>query len=141
MTGRGAICSGWRAAAFLVALLGGFSVPGTAAAQLGSLLGGGPAQDKSSPIVFQADEVEYDDKLALVVAKGDVEISHNGQILLADTVTYNERTDTVTASGNVSLLQPTGDILFADFLELRDSMNNAFASNVRVLLADRSRLA
>jgi LPS-assembly protein len=141
MTGRGAICSGWRAAAILVGLLGGFSVAGPAAAQLGSLLGGGPAQDKSSPIVFQADEVEYDDKLALVVAKGQVEISQNGQILLADTVTYNQRTDTVTASGNVSLLQPTGDILFADFLELRDSMNNAFASNVRVLLADRSRLA
>ena len=62
-------------------------------------------------------------------------------MLLADTVSYNQRTDTITASGNVSLSQPTGEIVFADFMELRDSMNEAFAKNVRMLLADRSRLA
>jgi LPS-assembly protein len=97
--------------------------------------------DKNAPITFQADEVEYDDKLALTVARGHVEISQSGQVLLADTVTYNQRTDTVTASGHASLLLPTGEVVFSDFMELRDSMNNAFAQNVRILLADRSRLA
>src|ERR1700686_2343238 len=119
---------------------------------LALLLAAGPAlaqftiagqkkQDKNAPIVFQADEVEYDDQLALTVAKGHVEISQGGEVLLADTVSYNQRADTVTASGHVSLLTPTGEIAFADFMELRDSMNNAFAQNVRMLLADRSRLA
>jgi LPS-assembly protein len=98
-------------------------------------------EDKNAPIVFQADEVEYDDQLALTVAKGHVEISQGGEVLLADTVTYNQRTDTITASGHVSLLEPTGEVTFADFMELRDSMNNVFAQNVRRLLADRSRLA
>jgi LPS-assembly protein len=97
--------------------------------------------DKSAPIVFQADEVENDDQLALTVAKGHVEISQGGEVLLADTVSYNQRTDTITASGHVSLLEPTGEVTFADFMELRDSMNNVFAQNVRRLLADRSRLA
>ena len=104
-------------------------------------LGGGSHQDQNAPIVFRADEVEYDEQLALTVARGHVEISQNGQVLLADTVSYNQRTDTVTASGNVSFLQPTGEILFADFMELRDAMNEGFAKNVRMLLADRSRLA
>jgi LPS-assembly protein len=99
------------------------------------------AADKRAPILFQADEVEYDDQLALTVAKGHVEISQGGEILLADTVSYNQRTDTVNASGHVSLLMPTGEVMFADFMELRDSMNNAFAQNVRMLFADRSRLA
>jgi LPS-assembly protein len=99
------------------------------------------SQDKNAPIVFQADEVQYDDQLALTVAKGHVEISQGGEVLLADTVTYNQRTDTITASGHVSLLEPTGEVNFADFMELRDSMNNVFAQNVRRLLADRSRLA
>ena len=97
--------------------------------------------DKNAPIVFQADEVEYDDQLALTVAKGHVEISQGGDVLLADTVSYNQRTDTITASGHVSLLEPTGEVVFADFMELRESMNNVFAQNVRRLLADRSRLA
>jgi LPS-assembly protein len=98
-------------------------------------------QDKNAPIVFQADEVQYDDQLALTVAKGHVEISQGGEVLLADTVTYNQRSDTITASGHVSLMESTGEVSFADFMELRDSMNNIFAQNVRRLLADRSRLA
>jgi LPS-assembly protein len=98
-------------------------------------------QNKNAPILFRADEIEYDDQLALTVARGHVEISQNGETLLADTVTYNQRTDTITASGHVSLSQTTGEILFADYLELRDAMNEGFAKNVRMLLADRSRLA
>ena len=96
--------------------------------------------DKHAPIVFQADQVEYDDQLALTIAKGHVEISQGGEVLLADTVSYNQRADTITASGHVSLLMPTGEVVFGDFMELRDQMNNAFVQNVRMLLADRSRL-
>ncbi len=102
---------------------------------------GRKAADKNAPIVFQADEVENDDQLGLTVAKGHVEISQGNEVLLADTVSYSQRTDTVTASGHVSLLMPTGEVMFGDFMELRDSMNNGFAKNVRMLLADRSRLA
>ena len=97
--------------------------------------------DRNAPVLFQADEVEYDEQLSLTVAKGHVEISQGGEVLLADTVSYNQRTGTITASGNVSLVQPTGEVAFSDFIELRDSMNTAFAQNVRMLLADRSRLA
>ena len=125
------------AGAFWGVLIAGATLP--AAAQLS--LGAGSKQDQNAPIVFRADEVEYDEQLALTVARGHVEISQNGQVLLADTVSYNQRTDTVTASGNVSFSQPTGEIVFADFMELRDSMSEGFAKNVRMLLADRSRLA
>jgi LPS-assembly protein len=109
---------------------------------LAALADGGPnSPDRRAPILFQADEVQYDDQLALTIAKGHVEISQGGEVLLADTVSYNQRSDTVSASGHVSLLMPTGEVMFADFMELRDSMNNAFAQNVRMLFADRSRLA
>ncbi len=102
---------------------------------------GAQKADRNAPVLFQADEVEYDEQLGLTVAKGHVEISQGGEVLLADTVSYNQRTGTITASGNVSLVQPTGEVAFSDFIELRDSMNTGFAQNVRMLLADRSRLA
>jgi LPS-assembly protein len=121
----------------VLAVLGLLCAAAPALAQLAA----GHRQDRNAPVVFQADEVQYDEQLGLTVAKGHVEISQGGEILLADTISYNQRTDTVTASGHVSLLAPTGEIAFADFMELRDSMNNAFAQNVRMLLADRSRLA
>src|SRR5580704_9830067 len=70
--------------------------------------------ESREPVLFSADEVQYDQDLALTVAKGHVELDQGDQILLADTVTYNQRTDTVTASGNIAMLQPTGDTTFAD---------------------------
>lgn len=111
-----------------------------AGAQLGVSNNAGKSS-KNAPIVFQADQVQYEDQLALVIAKGHVEIVQNGNTLLADEVTYNQRTDTIAASGHVSLSLPSGEILFGDYMELRDQMNNDFAKNVRMLFADRSRLA
>lgn len=112
---------------------------GPAAAQLG--LNRGARQNPNAPIVLRADEIEHNDDLGLTIARGHVEVSQNGDVLLADTVTYNQRTDTVTASGHVSLSQPTGEILFSDYVELRHTMGDGFAENVRMLLSDRSRLA
>jgi LPS-assembly protein len=100
-----------------------------------------PNQNSQAPIILRADEIEHNEDLALTIARGNAEITQNGNVLLADTVTYNQRTDTITASGHVSLSQPTGEILFADFLELRNAMSDGFGQNVRMLLADRSRLA
>jgi LPS-assembly protein len=100
-----------------------------------------PPGKEQPPLLFSADEVQYDEDLGLVVAKGNVELSQLDQILLADTVTYNQRTDTVTAAGHVSLLQPTGEIIFSDFAELHDNMRDGFIQNIRIILSDRSRLA
>jgi LPS-assembly protein len=125
----------------LPATAAGLHAPGTKATDTSPANAPGGAAKKKVPIVFRADQVEYDDKRALTIAKGHVEISQGNEILLADTVTYDAHTDTVTASGKVSLLEPTGDILFASFLELQDQFNNGFGKNVRMLLSDRSRLA
>jgi LPS-assembly protein len=110
-----------------------------AAAQLGAARGA--LQNSNAPIVLRADEIEHNQDLALTIARGNVELSQSGDVLLADTVTYNQRTDTVTASGHVSLSRPTGEILFADYLELRNTLGDGFAESVRMLLTDRSRLA
>jgi len=93
------------------------------------------------PILFSADEVQTDEQLGLILAKGHVEITQGERTLLADTVTYNRNTDTITASGNVSLNEPTGEVLFADFLELENRFENGFIKDIRILLSDRSRLA
>src|SRR5215469_2739688 len=113
------------------------SFPDDRPAQAQNRIGG----DSSAPVLFRADEVQYDQDLALVVAKGNVEIDQRDQIVLADTVTYNQRTDTVTASGHVSLLQPSGDIVFSDYMELHDNMREGFIKDIRILLSDGSRLA
>jgi LPS-assembly protein len=107
---------------------------------LGALIGAARAAEEA-PVLVSADELQYDQELGLTVAKGHVELDQGQQILLADAVTYNQPTDTVTASGHVALLQPSGDVIFADYVELRDEMRDGFIKDIRLLLSDNSRLA
>ncbi|WP_185961476.1 LPS-assembly protein LptD [Telmatospirillum sp. J64-1] len=97
--------------------------------------------DSEQPVHLSAEELIHDQELDLVTAKGEVEIIQAGRVLVADTVTYNLRTDVVTASGNVRITEPTGEVLFAEYVELTGDLRDGLAQNIRLLLADRSRLA
>lgn len=96
---------------------------------------------RDEPVLLLADEVIYDRDLGMVTASGHVELSQTGRVLLADTVSYNLRQDIITASGNVSLLEPTGEVMFSDYFELGGDLKDGFARDVRLLLADQSRMA
>ena len=93
------------------------------------------------PVLLSADQMVYDDDLGIVTATGHVEMSQDGRILLADVVNYSDRTNVATASGNVSVLEPDGQVIFGDYVELSDEMRQAFIANARILLQDNSRIA
>ena len=99
------------------------------------------AKQQAGQAVISADEITYDDSLGTVTARGNVEIAHGERILLADSVRYDQREDTVVASGEVVLLEPDGEVIFADYVELSDEMRTGVIENVRILLADNSRFA
>lgn len=119
-------------------------------AQLGGLLvlfcigiGGaiGQETDGSQPILLDAAEIQYDEALGLVTASGDVELSQGDRVLRADSISFNQRTNTATASGNVTLLEPTGEVLFAEYAELTDNLREGFLRGLNMLLSDDSRVA
>lgn len=97
--------------------------------------------DAGLPALISADQLTYDEDLGIVTASGNVEVSQDERVLLADAISYNLRSDVVTASGNVSLLEPSGEVLSADFVELTGDLREGFIRDIRVLLSDRSRLA
>ncbi len=94
---------------------------------------------QTQPIALQADQVTYDQELGLVTASGNVEVTQAGYVLKSDNLSYNQNTDTVTASGNVVLTEPSGNVVSADYLELRDELRNGVITNLQVLLTDNSR--
>jgi LPS-assembly protein len=93
------------------------------------------------PIQFSADEVSYDRDHGIVTARGNVEISQNNAVLRADTVTYNQRQDVMTASGNVSLLEPDGNVGFAEYMELTGDFKQGVIRDLKAILSDTSRIA
>jgi LPS-assembly protein len=97
-------------------------------------------QLKDMPITFTADEVVHDKELGVIKASGNVEIFSNKQVLLANKISYNQREDMVAASGNVSLLDPTGRVLFAEYMELSGDFKSALIQNIKIRLSDNARI-
>ncbi|MEE8245971.1 MAG: LPS assembly protein LptD [Alphaproteobacteria bacterium] len=100
-----------------------------------------PARTLKSPVLLSAQAVDYDQQSGLIAASGAVELIQGDRVLLADRVTYNERTGRVTASGEVVIMEPSGEVLFADRVELEDELKSGVVEGIRMLFADDSRLA
>ena len=98
------------------------------------------AVDDPNKIVFNADRVTRDDEQHLVIARGNVQMAQNDQVLTADVVSYNQETDRIIATGNVIMRESGGSIFFGDYLELNNQMKEGFLNQVRVLLAADARV-
>ena len=111
----------------------------------GAVLAGPPAGAQAIPaepgIFLTADEVTYDRERGAVTARGNVEVSRDDRFLVADEITYEQTTDIMNASGNVSLLEPTGEVIFASRIELTGNLKDGIVEDIRVILADLSRIA
>jgi LPS-assembly protein len=97
--------------------------------------------DRTAPVTFTAEEVEYDHERGVVTARGRVEAWQGERILRADTFTYDRNTGVATASGNVQLLEPDGQVLFADRVELSNEFRDGVLEGLRGLLAAGGRVA
>lgn len=93
------------------------------------------------PVLLRAEEVTQDQELGVIVARGSVEIARGENIILADTLSYNRNAKTITASGNVQILEPSGEVIFAEYVELSEDMMEGTVENLRVLLSDNARIA
>ncbi len=94
----------------------------------------------SQPALVTADQIIHDRDFNTVTARGHVEIDQGDRILLADTLSYNLKQDVIIATGNVSLTESTGDVTFADYIELTGDMKTTTAKGIRVLMLDDSRI-
>ena len=95
-------------------------------------------QDTSAPVTVSADEMGADHDHGVVVARGHVEVLQGESILTADQLTYYQKLDMVVAEGNVSMLQPSGDVYFAQKAELKNKMKQGVIHEFQVRFADSS---
>jgi LPS-assembly protein len=126
----------------LALLLATFACLSSAAAMAREPAGIEPEETQSGEqAVISADEITYDDTLNSVFATGNVEVAYSERIMLADNVRYNRNEDSVVASGNIVLLEPSGEVVFAEYVELKDELRSGVIENIRILLSDDSRFA
>ena len=100
-----------------------------------------PRAQQDVPVTFTADEVQYDQNAALVVARGRVEAFQGGRILRADELTYNRNTGVATARGNVQLIEADGQVMFAESAVLSNQMRDGVLEGLRGYLLQNGRIA
>jgi LPS-assembly protein len=92
-------------------------------------------------VAFSSDELSYDSEAQVVTASGDVRMNSEGNRLRAERVTWNRGTDEVRAEGNVRVVNPGGDVAYADSVVLTDALRDGIVQNMLLVLADGGRLA
>ncbi len=91
--------------------------------------------------LMTADTLSYEEASDTVVASGNVEVAQGGRVLRAANIRYRRREGVVTASGDVALLEPSGEVMFADSVELSGDLKSGVIHRLSVLLTDNSRIA
>ena len=94
-----------------------------------------------SNTLLLADELSYDQDANTVTASGFVEIQRGARMLLADRIVYDRNKDVATATGNVSLTDANGTVFFFESIQVAGDLKEGLATEVRVLLSDKSRMA
>ena len=72
------------------------------------------------PVLITADSLQYDQKRNEVVASGNVQITQGNRTVRADKVIYNQRARRITALGNVVIVEPSGETIFGERMELTE---------------------
>jgi LPS-assembly protein len=136
---------GGAARCLLALLLAGswLAQAGAAAAQTA------PARDVAPPnqpvaaqdIAFEADSLEYDQNGDVVIAKGNVHVSRNGDKLDADEVHWDRKSGRVTAKGNVVISGTGGEQAYVDEVEVSENLRDGIVENLLLVTQDGSRLA
>jgi LPS-assembly protein len=95
----------------------------------------------SLPVYIEADAMNYDQSKEVVIAAGSVQVTQGARVVLSETLAYYKNTNTVLASGKVSVLEPDGNVYFAESVELKDDLKQGIVQNFRARLSDNSLLA
>jgi LPS-assembly protein len=141
--------AGWRLAVLASTALAGASLGGGPAwAQYKAPIQHFPTIDMTKeptsgnqPVTFQADSVSYDKTGALVIAEGHVEAWQNDHVLRADRVTFDRNTNVAAAYGHVVIVEPDGQVLFADYAELTQGMKQGVMTALRARMDQNAKLA
>lgn len=95
---------------------------------------------EDAKLLLAANELVYDRDAERVVANGAVQINYGGYQMVARQVVYDQKTGRVTAAGNIELVEPTGNRVYADSLDVTDNFSDGFLRALRVETTDNTRL-
>ncbi|WP_320199412.1 LPS-assembly protein LptD [Agrobacterium sp. rho-13.3] len=99
----------------------------------------GDPQDQSK-LLLTANELTYNRDSERVIATGGVRMHYSGYRMVSQRVEYNQSTGRVLARGNIELIEPGGNRIYADELDVTDDFGQGFINALRVETTDNTRI-
>lgn len=106
---------------------------------LGGLVSGGTPPAGGDRLLLEADELIYDFDRETVTAKGGVQVYYGEYVLDADMVVYDQKADRLIATGGVRMLEPGGNLVVAERLDITEDFRDGFVESLTVITTDRAR--
>ena len=92
------------------------------------------AQETGPFAHFEVDEVHVDRELGVVFAWGNVQVAQDQRALSADAIRYDQRADILVLLGNVSLWEPSGGVIVAEFMMLDGDLKLSIVQDLLTLV-------
>ncbi len=83
----------------------------------------------------------YDQDHNRIVVDGGVQISYGGNKLVAERVVYDQNSGRMVAEGKVELIEPGGNRIYADTMDVTDDFSAGFVNALRVETPDDTHIA
>jgi LPS-assembly protein len=100
-----------------------------------------PAADSEAKMLLRANQLVYNQDSQRVTATGAVQMYYNRYRMVAQRVEYDQKTGRVMATGNIEFIEPSGNRVYADQLDVTDDFAQGFVNSLRVETTDNTRLA
>ncbi|OBZ96154.1 Organic solvent tolerance protein [Pararhizobium polonicum] len=92
-------------------------------------------------MLLSANELVYNKDAERVIVRGAVQINYGGYQMVAQQVEYSQKTGRIIATGEIELIEPGGNKVYADQMDVTDDFGNGFIERLRVETTDLTKLA
>lgn len=96
---------------------------------------------EDAKLLLAANELLYDRDAERVTAVGGVQLNYGGYQMVARKVVYDQKSGRMTATGNIEMIEPGGNRIYADTLDVTDNFADGFVKALRIETTDNTRLA
>ncbi|MDQ0319774.1 LPS-assembly protein [Pararhizobium capsulatum DSM 1112] len=100
-----------------------------------------PSVPEDAKMLLSANEMVYNRDTERVIVRGAVQINYGGYQMVAQQVEYSQKTGRIVATGEIELIEPGGNKVYADRMDVTDDFGNGFVEAMRIETTDLTKLA
>lgn len=124
----------------------------TASVSVGALMSSAMAQSVSesddvnivtnpdAKLLLTARQLTFDQDAETVVADGAVQVEYDGYRMVAHKLVYDQRTGRLKAYGDIEMVEPDGNRVYAQEMDVTDDFADGFINSLRIETPDNTRI-